>query len=95
MPSAAGGVRKEFDCGTDSGTASAAAKASEWTEEEQGGKVRTWRRLQSTKKEEKEMSVCRQTGVSDEGGEEEEEEEDRGGTPLLLAKTVHSINQLF
>lgn len=47
--SATASVRKGFDCGVDSWAASAAAKASEWTEEGQERKVRTWRRSRWTK----------------------------------------------
>lgn len=57
MPSAAGRVRKGFDSGTGSWTASVAAKASEWTEEGQERKVRTWSRSQWTKREERNECV--------------------------------------
>lgn len=74
--SATGSVRKGFDCGVDSWAASAAAKASEWTEEGQERKVRTWRRSPVDKNEEREISACRGTSVSDEGEEEEKPRQD-------------------
>lgn len=78
--SATGSVRKGFDCGMDSWAASAAAKASEWTEEGQERKVRTGRRSRWTKmsqrEREREISACRGTSVSDEGEEDEKPRQD-------------------
>lgn len=90
--SATGSVRKGFDCGVDSWAASAAAKASEWTEEGQERKVRTWRRSRWTKTRREKLVRARGTSVSDEGEEDEKPRQDDHTALQSRSETSNSFS---